>query len=240
MLPKILLWIDFLVVLGLALWLILGYQKRKRENRKNYYLKLQKSLMEEHYMALDKQIMMTRRLRHDLANHIQTLESLEERGKTQQYLEYLTQLKELSAVLKNDGFCLNYVLDAMIIRRKKLCEERQLAFETSLLTVDGEGIELTDLMTVFYEMMEYGMKRTEQNAGKSYYMEGNQENRHLFLRLRCPACTGESKHDLRKMICVKLQQTRSIADKYDGELHGELEGGWEKIYLTMRQRTEEL
>lgn len=234
MLQCILLTVEAVVAVGFLLWLVLGVQKRRQESRVNYYLKLQKSLMDEHYVVLQNQIAMTRRLRHDLANHIQVMEHLEKSGKTEEFLKYEEQLKELYAVLKKDGLCPDYVLDAMLVRRKTQCAREQISFKTALLTVDGGQANKTDLMIVFYELTAYGMKRAKQSSERSFRLEGNQENGYLFLRLTCPVWKKESVRGMNARMLTELAQTRTIADKYCGNLYGELKGGWEIVYFTMR------
>lgn len=236
MLQSVILAIDFIVVFGLILWSILSYQKRKEETQTNYYLKLQKSLMDEHYLVLKNQITMTRKLRHDLANHIQTMESLEQSGRTREYMRYESQLKELYSILKTDGLCPNYILDAMLLRKKKQCAKSQIDFRTSLLTVDGNGIEQTDLMMTFYELMEYGSKQAEKGKEKNFLLEGNQEKGYLFLRMTCPASDGDTKRKMKQEIRSRLAQSKVITKKYEGELYGELQCQKQVIFLTLKMK----
>lgn len=234
MLHHILLAVDVVVVSAFLLWLLLSVQKRRQESRMNYYLKLQKSLMDEHCILLSSQIAMTRRLRHDLANHIQAMESLEKSGKTAELLKYEKQLKELYSVLKTDGLCPDYVLDAMLVRCKEQCDREQIRFETRLLTVDGGCVDKTDLMIAFYELTGYGMKKAKQARERVFRLEGNQENGYLFLRLTCPAGKRDNLRRMNAGIGTELAQTRAVAGKYAGELHGELKDTKEWIYFTIR------
>lgn len=236
---RIFLLIDAAVVLGVIFWLLFSYQKRRKEIQANYYLKLQKTIMNEHYMVLKEQVGLTRRLRHDLANHIRTMESLEQTGHLEERRRYEKQLKELYTILKTDGFCGNYVLDAMVMRRKKQCSQRGMEFETSLRTLDGAGMDQTDLMVAFYELMEYGTGRAERGKQRSFSLDGNQKNGHLFLRLTCPAPKGQTLRRLNQVLNVELSQTRAIAAKYDGEVHGEINNESETIFFTVKLRREE-
>lgn len=234
MVQRILLTAEAVVAAGFLLWLVLGVQKRRQESRMNYFLKLQKSLMDEHYVVLQNQIAMTRRLRHDLANHIQVMENLERNGKTEEFAQYESQLKELYAVLKTDGLCPDYVLDAMLVRRKVQCDRERISFHTSMLTVDGGHADKTDLMIVIYELTDYGMKKAKQSSVRCFRLEGNQEKGYLFLRLTCPAGDKESVRGMNARIRTELAQTRAAADKYSGNLHGERKDKQEIVYLTMR------
>ncbi|MDO4276317.1 MAG: hypothetical protein Q4D16_21830 [Eubacteriales bacterium] len=231
---RTILFIDMAVAAALIFWLLFSYQKRRKEVQANYYLKLQKTIMNEHYMVLQEQIGLTRRLRHDLANHIQTMESLEQTGHTEARRRYEEQLKELYTILKADGFCGNYVLDAMVVRRIKQCTQRGVEFRTSLRTVDGAGIDQTDLMIAFYELMEYGTKRAEAGMQKSFCLAGNQKNGYLFLRLTCPASKGQTPRKLSQLLSIELSQTSSIAAKYEGEVRGEVKDGTETIFFTVK------
>lgn len=234
MLQRVILCLDLGAVIGLVLWLLLSYRKRRDETQKNYYLKLQKALMEEHSKMLKGQIEMARLLRHDLANHIQTMESLELSNRTEDYYKYEKQLKELYQALKADGLCQNYVLDAMLVRKRKQCKEKNITFDTSLLTMDGAGIEQSDLMVVFYELMEYGMVRAEQSKRRTFALEGNQEKGYLFLRLSCPASEKVTERNLKKTVNEQLSQTAAIAGKYDGEVHGAVQEDMIQIFFTAR------
>lgn len=234
MLQQIILGADFLVVVGLFSWLLFSHQGRKEELQLNAYLKLQKTLMEEHQAVLEQQVQMSRRLRHDLANHLETLESLQQSGRRAEYEKYEAQLRELYGVLKKDGLCLNYILDAMLVRKQKQCQESGITFDTSLYTVDGGSMDQTDLMIVFYELMEYGAEKAALGEEKIFSLEGNQENGYLFLQMTCPAEEKERKSGYQRALRAKLAQTVSVGKKYGGELHGERKDSLERVYFSAK------
>ncbi len=233
MLQQIILILDFSVAFALILWALLSYGRRKEEQQANYYLKLQKALMDEHYSVLKSQTTMVRHLRHDLANHVQTLKALDEGGKTEEYRKYEEQLKNLYTILRVDGACPNFALDSILVRKKEQCEEARIRLETRLLTVDGRGIDQTELLLAFYELLEYGIAQAEKGAEKELRVSGSQENGWLFLEVRCPA-PREKRRRGRGRTPAGLRQSAMIAEKYDGGLSVEQKDGVETVYWTAK------
>lgn len=234
MVEKIFLSVDFFVIFGWMSWMALSFHKRREEENQNYYLKLQKSLMDDYSALLKKQITRTRHLRHDLANHIQAMEALEQKGQNAEYLEYERQLKELYSILKSDGLCPNYILDAMLVRRKQQCREKGITFETELLTLDGTGIDQTELMIIFYELMDYGMKRTAAAETPAFKIEGKQKQDHIFLTLVIPAEKDSTAKKRKTDLLTQLSQTYLLTEKHEGSIHSKLEEDKEVVYLTIK------
>ena len=87
--------IGFLVVLFVALIIVFKVMQTRELEQENHLMQMYMLSMQEFYSAIQNRIEATRRYRHDLAKHIQTLEHLlEKHGEAQEMQEYMADLQE--------------------------------------------------------------------------------------------------------------------------------------------------
>lgn len=70
-----------ITVFSLVTAFVRSWGEGRMAEKEKQYLSVYQSLMKQHYEALKTQIDLTRKLRHDIANHLYTLEQLGESGR---------------------------------------------------------------------------------------------------------------------------------------------------------------
>lgn len=182
--------LTFLSVLA-GVW----YQKRKarRLYLENNNLSLQKNLMEEYYQSLQNQISMTRKFRHDIANHMQTMESIMEDPKLKDSGEmrgYVESLREEYRRLCQIDYCDNFVLDAAISHKVMRCEE--LGIHTA---IDMQGmrlgrIEEADVLGIICHLFDHmieGCMQMKQACDRRISIRGSSVAGQLIFVLKSSA-----------------------------------------------------
>ena len=106
--------------------------------------------MEIFYDGIQNQIEATRRYRHDLANHIQTLEAcLVLYSDTEEMREYMDNLKDRYHTLKNQEFLRDELVNSILLIKQEQCQEKGIPLSVD---VDSEKSIRSHCCTIFWIM----------------------------------------------------------------------------------------
>ena len=130
------------VVLLLATLLLLFYgMKMKMLEKENRLLVAYMDTAREFYQETQKRVEASRRYRHDLAKHIQTLEKLlAERLDEGEVRTYMEGLKKEYAGLKKKNFCRDEILESILDTKADQCRELGIPMEE--IRKNGPGSEI--------------------------------------------------------------------------------------------------
>lgn len=127
MIPVILL--SLILVLLIVLIVINRVMKLREIEQENFLMQSYMFSMQEFYLGIQNRIVATRRYRHDLANHIQTIENLLSQkkwggGNMQEYME---DLKERYAVLQKQKYFCDEIVNAILDIKSEQCRRKKIA-----------------------------------------------------------------------------------------------------------------
>lgn len=203
------------IVILLAVVFVTSWRKGRHVERENHYLEIQQNLMRQHYDTLQEQITLTRKFRHDIANHIYTLETLEQEGMEKETAEYKAYLTQQYEKLKQVGFCNDPLIDAVIYQKMKICKEKGITLDTELLTLRMETMEDFDRMQFFFELCDYGIQSVEdsQKENKKIHISAGKEAGYTLIS--CEICPVKKKKKREQFLLKGIQ---TIVEKYEGFL----------------------
>ncbi|MDD3217786.1 MAG: hypothetical protein PHC41_15630 [Lachnospiraceae bacterium] len=208
--------IVFMIVTAVVIMIIAGYREylqAKQMEKENQYMEAQKNLLKEYYESLQSQIELTRRFRHDLANHIQMLEQLENRSEDKESLRtYARQLQAEYMRLKKIDFCDDMIIDAVLRNAKSQCEEKHIDISFEMNGFRAGDIEEIDLFSIFYRVLDMGMHMLEtldNRMGKPQIrLKSGSVAGHLIIQLKMEPAGGViDKHE--------LSMLKALLQKYD-------------------------
>ncbi|MDD2970756.1 MAG: ATP-binding protein [Lachnospiraceae bacterium] len=136
----------------------------------NEYLLQQKYMLEEHYKALQDQIVHTRRLRHDMATHMQMVQTLwnrmQEGQDTAEYKRqvaiYLQALQEEFHKMYTVDYCENMIVDALICNEVKRCEREQIPVKINMQGFKSGNITDIDLLKLISNLFINAIEASEK------------------------------------------------------------------------------
>ena len=119
----------------------------------NNMLALQVESQEKHYAGLTAQYESIRRMRHDIANHINAVQSLFDSGRSEDAQDYLRDLKANSydATL---GLCENPVVDAFLHNKLEEVRACGIRVETRIDLGLGLPVSNVDLIRIFGNLID--------------------------------------------------------------------------------------
>lgn len=171
------------VLLGVTF--IISWRRSRYVERENHYLEIQRFLLQQYYEMQQEQILQTRKLRHDIANHLHTVETLQEDGKIKDAEKYRQYLAERYQELKQAGYVSDPMVDAVLFQKAEYCRENGIKMDVELMGLQMEWMEDFERMQFFFELTEYAiwkvMDSRKGRAGGSIHLYTKSDKGYVFI-----------------------------------------------------------
>lgn len=139
------------IAYGAILTVIVTFRKIKRagrEEKENAVLSEQIDDMKRHICEVEKLYGNIRSLKHDMGNHLMTLENLYRRNEQEEARKYAVQLKKQIAEPAWEVRSGNPVTDVILTEKKKEAQEKGIAFTCDFLYPEKTGINAFDVSVI--------------------------------------------------------------------------------------------
>lgn len=181
-----------------------------------------------HFQVYQKAQTETRRIRHDMKNHMLCLSHLAQEEDMEGIRSYLGKLTDMSAGISQGVQCGNSLVDAICSEKMELAKEYGIRFEISGRLTEQPGMEAVDLCTVFANALDNGIEALQQaeEADRILFVTVNRKDNILFLQFK-NALKADSDKVLSGRTTKKdrinhgfgLENMKLAAKRYHGELH---------------------
>ncbi len=228
---------------GLLLAVVVLAQQQKLEQEKSFY-----HLNRMYYQNLEQEQLRVRRLRHDMANHLQTMSALPE---TELHI-YLNELIDSPAMEPTLRFCENNVVNIVIAAKKEVSEQSNIIMEVEMSVPQELPVCNLDLCALFANSLDNAIeacaKLPEDNRrisvkarvdkGLFVLQVQNSVNNPLKWKNGIPATTKQDD----KLHGLGLVGIREIAKRYGGSMDITADEGQFVllVYIPLSDRTIEL
>lgn len=150
-------------------------KKKQLLEMSNRYLLLQQNMILQYYESLKEQIDLTKKMRHDINNHMQIIESIRRENNGEALESYTRDLKEQYERLEPVYYCDNVVINALLANKSKQCQKENILFEADLKEMNPENVTEYDLAGILFNLLD--------NAIESCQKIPDETKR--FIRLKC-------------------------------------------------------
>ena len=234
-------------VFSIAADVILFYvMNRSSQNEKlREELKMQEyqnSVNLDYYKNVEKNSVEARKIRHDLANMVQTACEIMENGTDsdkESAKKMLSQLKAEVADIKIERFCQNTLVNAIASNKAAECRKNDIDFDFDLRVPEDLGIEEVDICKAYVNIFDNAINAAKAIDGKRYvkiksftnpddgmlYISGENDIAPDYEEKK-KARTGEHGYGLKIL--------RDTAEKYGGRLVTDDKGDTFTVVMTMR------
>ena len=214
-------------------------EKLREELRMQEY---QNSVNLEYYKNVEKNSVEARKIRHDLANMVQTAYEIMENGTDsdkESAKKMLSQLKAEVADIKIERFCQNTLVNAIASNKAAECRKNEIDFDFDLRVPETLGIEEVDICKAYVNIFDNAINAAKAIDGKRYvkiksftseddgmlYISGENDVAPDYEEKK-KARTGEHGYGLKIL--------RDTAEKYGGRLVTDDKGDTFTVVMTMR------
>lgn len=131
-----------------------GMAQRSELKERNDILSAQIDRQKEHYAAITAQYETIRRMRHDIAKHLYTMQALLHAERYQDAAAYLSEVSAQTQVQERLGVCENPIVDAYIFSRSQELEKQGYRVQLRVRLPEAIGISNSDLIIAFANLLD--------------------------------------------------------------------------------------
>ena len=224
-----------LISFAAVLTVIVSYQRirtSRRREKEDVVLSGQIGEMKRHIAEVEKLYLDIRSLKHDIGNHIMTLEKLceenEEAGK------YIVQLKQQVNEAVPEMKSGNPVTDVILREKKKEAEEKEIAFVHRFHFPEGTKLSAFDVSVILNNALNNAIEAA-QAGGNPYVSVSSCRRNNVYMIEIENSMAGKRKIDAESGLPITtkegvdhgfgLRNIRKVAQKYYGDVAVEQEEG---------------
>ena len=130
-----------------------GMAQRSELKVRNDILSAQIDRQKEHYTAITAQYETIRRMRHDIAKNLYTMQALLHAERYQDAAAYLSEVSAQTQVQERLGVCENPIVDAYIFSRSQELEKQEYRVQLRVRLPEAIGISNSDLIIAFANLL---------------------------------------------------------------------------------------
>ncbi|MBQ3515332.1 MAG: GHKL domain-containing protein [Lachnospiraceae bacterium] len=196
----------------------------------------------QHFQAYQRAQVETRRIRHDMNNHMMCLSHLANEKDLEGIQQYLSKLGDMVAKILPEFQCGNGLIDAICNEKYHLAKMQGIQFEMNGRLPEQLDMEAVDVCTLFSNALDNGIEALQQvqEPYRTFYISVNLKNNILYLQFK-NAVKNENlkKYGIRttKGDCKNhgfgLENIRLVVGRYHGDMHIDVEKKEEISYFIL-------
>ena len=206
---------------------VLHIAQRAQLKAENEMLSRQVEAQEKHYADLTAQYESVRRMRHDIANHLNTMQALLENSRSSEAAAYLSELKS-SAYDTTLGICENPIIDAFLHNKIESAKAAGVEIRSRVSLSTGLTISNVDLVRAFGNLLDNAVEACSSIAGACVDLSCAQLSGCLVIRTENPVSPSPAEKQRRIPELergVGSRVLKGLAEKYNGSLKQEQKDG---------------
>lgn len=240
--------LHYLISVISILVMVLVFQNLKARQEENAGQKLMQSQisdMKKYIAEVEKLYQDIRLLRHDMGNHIQTIEHLLDSGDKREAATYTARLRREWQDRTTEIKSGNPVTDVILLEKKKEAEERGIRFASDFHYPEGANISAFDISVILNNALDNSLERA--NGDSPYISISSYRKNNIFMIMVENSFEGTVELDMDTQLPISTKKgighglgianIRRVAQMYLGDIAFEQEKG--RIVLTAMLQVEE-
>ena len=212
--------------------------QRSKLGAENALLRQQIDAQKEYYGTIARQSDSIRRMRHDIANHLITINALLDDGQNEQARQYTHELQQTGVYQSMLGKCLNISADAFLSARFCRLRDSGITLDLDIELPAKTGIPDADLISAIGNLLDNAEEACRSTADRRISMSAKLSGEYLVITTENPYA-GEHPQQRKRRIPelergVGFHILRELAEKYDGEFTSQPDGGIFRTSLILK------
>ncbi len=184
----------------------------------------------DYYAQLSSTFESIRRMRHDIDNHLYTMQALLADGKVEEATEYAGKVAAYDTARLKFAECRNMVAASYLEKKSEDLEKLGVAFETEVRLPAELAISSPDLICVLGNLLDNAQEACRSVPEPRIVLKARYKK--PYLTITCGNTAAEGEEPPRKRRIAELGRgvgftiLNDLAAKYDGQFYTERRGGW--------------
>lgn len=183
-----------------------------RAEERLHYLEEQQKMQAEYYQELAQHASVIRRLRHDIANHVQTMGILLQNKDYNQAEQYFSRIQGVFQDAELPLYCENAMVNAVLNHKISQAKAQKIKVEPRLTLPAQPGFDPIDLTVLFLNLMDNALEGAAGSPGEKWVRLSD----HWAGRLYTATVTNSKSPQP-----VRMKNGRPVSTKPDRLLHGQ-------------------
>ena len=194
--------------------------QRSKLSAENAYLKQLIDAQKEYYDAIAEQAGSIRKMRHDIANHLLTIDILLAEGNTEKVREYTQELQQAGIYQSTLGKCQNIAADAFLTARSHRLRDAGITLDADIELPADLNIRDADLISALGNLLDNAEEACRNVEDKHISLSAKLNGEYLVITTENP-CSDIAQPKVRRIPemerGVGFHIMQELAEKYDGE-----------------------
>jgi len=229
---------SFLLFTNIIIYMI--YEHSEKNSQKLIELELvnQKNDIDMQYLKLLENKNETMNvMAHDYKNHIMTISNMSDSPDIKEYISnMLGEIKKYNQTGKTK----NRLLDVILSKYTDICNDKQIKFETDIMTDNLSFINSYDISSLFNNILDNAVEAASLSSGKYIHLEVTSSLNSYHKIIAVNSCDNEPNSEKGKLITTKrnkdvhgfgTKSIRKIVNKYGGEFQWEYDNQLKQFKL---------
>lgn len=180
--------ISLVILAGVLIKLAYDNYIKHKMRTENTYLEQLNEMQFKHYHDLDSYYNEIREMRHDIVNHLHTMQILLEKGEHDECERYTHSLISQFGK-RNINFCENKTIDAVLHDKAKEAEKRGIEFSASVNVGNDIGIRPIDIVCILANLLDNAIESADKCENKFIHIRAGEANERLVIKCE-NSCNG--------------------------------------------------
>lgn len=205
------------------------------KNKVEFYEK-QKNIEYEYYTALESKYNSSRKVIHDVKNHMQTIDSLYEVGESKEAKVYLKEMYGLLDSLGQKIYTENKVLNVVINDKVHLAKKQDIDIEVFIGEVDLSFIKEIDITTIISNLLDNAIEAVKEIDNKKITFKIDNFNNFLIISVansfkKVKVINNDFKTTKENHLGLGLKNIKRTTEKYLGSVNIKMANNMFKINI---------
>ncbi|MDE7246542.1 MAG: ATP-binding protein, partial [Lachnospiraceae bacterium] len=216
------------VVVVILIMLYQNIKAAQEEKTANQLLSTQIDNLKRHIEQVENLYQDIRSMKHDMTNHVLTLERLYAENETKEAMDYSKELKSVFSRMTGEMKTGNPVTDVILQELKSEAEKRDIHFQSDFYYPTGTDINAFDVSVILNNALQNAMENTEKSETPHISVLSYHRNNAYMIEIS-NSFTGDLQWDEERGLPVTskektgghgygLSNIRKVARKYSGDI----------------------
>ena len=222
-----------IITIVVVIVLYQSIKKGQKEKLQNELLATQIDSIRQHIEQVENLYKSIRSMKHDMTNHIITLERLYDRNKIEEAKAYSKELKTVLSKATNKVNSGNPVTDVILQEIQSEAEKRTIHFRTDFYYPIDSNINAFDMSVILHNALQNALENTKGVEAPYISILSYRSNNAYMIEIK-NSFTGNLKWDIESGLPITskvkkdnhgygLSNIRRVAEKYSGDIAIDLE-----------------
>ena len=220
-----------IITIEVVIVLFQNIKSRQEEKLQSELLAVQVESTEKHIRQVESLYRNIQSMKHDMTNHIFTLERLYAGNNVEEAIDYGKELKSALSMVTGEIKSGNPVTDVILLELKNEAEKRNIHFQSDFHYPTGTNINAFDISVILNNALQNAMENVGKNETPHISVHSYHKNKAYMIKVS-NSFTGELQWDEERGLPVTSKKTdghgyglsniRMVARKYFGDITIEL------------------